>query len=66
MDEYKLGCSLHRGREDLGTIEPGKLADLVILEGDYLTVPEDQISQLPIRMTLVDGRIVHEATAAGQ
>ena len=50
----------------MGTIEPGKLADLVILEGDYLTVPEDQISQLPIRMTLVDGRIVHEATAAGQ
>ena len=48
----------------LGTIEPGKLADLVILEGDYLTVPEDQISQLSIRMTLVGGRIVHEATAA--
>jgi len=49
----------------LGTIEPGKLADLVVLGGDYLTVPEDQLSELPIRMTLVDGRIVYEAIASG-
>ncbi|MCZ6489193.1 MAG: amidohydrolase family protein [Acidobacteria bacterium] len=50
----------------LGTIEPGKLADLVVLDGDYLTVPEDQISRLPVRMTLVGGLIVYETNPAGR
>ena len=45
----------------LGTIEPGKLADLVVIDGDYLTVPEDQIGEMPIALTMVDGRIVFEA-----
>ena len=43
----------------LGSIEPGKLADLVVLDGDYLSVPEDQISELEIILTLVGGRIVY-------
>ena len=47
----------------LGTIEPGKLADIVILGGDYLAVPEDQISQLPVLATMVGGRIVYEAAS---
>ncbi len=49
------------GDEDkLGTIEPGKLADLVVLDGDYMGVPEDQISELEVVMTVVDGKVVHE------
>ena len=36
------------------------LADLVVLGGDYLTVPEDQISKLPIVYTFVGGRIVYD------
>jgi predicted amidohydrolase YtcJ len=45
----------------LGSIEPGKLADLVVIDGDYLTVPEDEIGELQIPLTMVDGRIVFEA-----
>ena len=45
----------------LGPIEPGKLADLVVIDGDYLTVAEDQIGEMPIALTIVDGRIVFEA-----
>lgn len=44
----------------LGTIEPGKLADLVILGGDYMSVPEEQISDIPVVMTLVGGKIMHQ------
>jgi len=48
------------GDEDkLVSIEPGKLADLVVLEGDYMTVQEDQISELEITVTIVGGRIVY-------
>ena len=52
--------------EEVGTIEPGKRADLVVLNGDYMTVPEDQISELSVRMTIVDGRIVYERDGAGR
>ena len=46
--------------EVLGTIEPGKLADLVVFGGDYMTWPEDDLSDLPILLTIVDGRIVYD------
>ncbi|MGQ0572263.1 MAG: amidohydrolase [Armatimonadota bacterium] len=43
-----------------GSIEPGKWADLVVLNGDYLTVPEEQILSIKVSMTMVGGRIVYE------
>ena len=46
--------------DKLGTIEAGKLADLVVLGQDYMTVAEDEISDIPILMTMVGGRVVHE------
>jgi hypothetical protein len=45
---------------DVGSIEPGKLADLVVLNGDYLAIPEDEIAKIPIEMTLVGGKAVFE------
>jgi predicted amidohydrolase YtcJ len=44
-----------------GSIEAGKLADLAILTGDFLTVPEDQLLNIKAYMTIVDGKIVYEA-----
>ena len=50
----------------LGTITPGKLADLVVLGGDYLKVPEDQIAELSIDLTIVDGTIVYDREKEGE
>lgn len=44
----------------LGTIEPNKLADFVVLDGDFLGVPDHQISQIPVVMTVVGGKVVFE------
>ncbi len=44
-----------------GSIEPGRLADLVVLTDDYLTVPEDKIREISSVMTIVGGKIVYEA-----
>jgi predicted amidohydrolase YtcJ len=43
-----------------GTLEPGKLADLVVLSADYMTVPEDQIKDIKASMTLVGGKVVFQ------
>jgi predicted amidohydrolase YtcJ len=48
-----------RMENKIGTIEPGKLADLVVLDRDYFTVPEVQIKQIKSLLTIVDGKIVH-------
>ncbi len=45
--------------EDLGSIEVGKLADLVVLSDDYLTVPDEEIRTLSSVLTLIGGRIVY-------
>ncbi len=46
--------------DKLGTIEPGKLADFVMLGGDYLTVAEEEIHQIPVLMTVVGGKVMFE------
>jgi predicted amidohydrolase YtcJ len=42
-----------------GSIEPGKLADLVVLPEDILTVPEKRIEQMHVAMTMVGGAVVY-------
>jgi len=47
--------------EDIkGTIEPGKLADMVVLSADYLTVPEESIKDITPLQTIVGGKVVYE------
>ena len=45
--------------DDLGSLEPGKLADFVVLDRDYLTVPEEEIEDLYSVMTVVGGKIAY-------
>ena len=48
-----------------GSIEPGKLADFVVLSGDFMTIPEDEILMLHPLATYVGGRVVYSAPNAG-
>jgi predicted amidohydrolase YtcJ len=42
----------------LGTLEPGMLADLIVLSDDYFTVPDNAIKDIRSLLTVVDGRVV--------
>ena len=45
----------------LGTIEPGKFGDLVILGGDFMSVPDEEIfEKLPVLTTIVGGKVVYD------
>ena len=43
-----------------GSIEKGKLADLVVLSDDPLTCPEPRLRDATVLMTIVGGRVVHD------
>tara|TARA_R110002167_G_scaffold149803_1_gene343273 strand:- start:63 stop:1724 length:1662 start_codon:yes stop_codon:yes gene_type:complete len=44
--------------DDLGTIEPGKLADFTVFDRDLMTVPEAEILEARAVMTMIGGEIV--------
>ncbi len=43
-----------------GSIEPGKLADMIVLDRDYLSCPVDEIKEMNVLRTVVGGRTVYE------
>ena len=51
--------------EDIkGSVEPGKLADLVVLSEEILSVPEEQIKDVEIELTMIDGEVVFQRDTA--
>ena len=58
---YTLNGALAEFAEDIkGSITPGKLADLVVLDQNLFEIPPEDILQVRVRMTLVGGRILYE------
>jgi predicted amidohydrolase YtcJ len=45
-----------------GSIEPGKLADMVVISKDYLNCPENEIKDIEALLTIVDGKVVYDRT----
>ena len=46
-----------------GSIEEGKLADMVVLNRDILSIPEDELKDMEVEMTIVGGEIVYNRNA---
>ena len=62
---YTIESARAEGTEDQkGTIETGKLADLVVLGANPVTVPIDQIAEIPVHATMVDGTWVYSAVSS--
>ena len=59
-------CTVNAARaggqeRDRGSIEVGKLADLVLLDRDPLAVPLEELLEVRVTTTILDGRVVWEA-----
>ena len=59
---YTAGGAWMSSEEDKkGTLSAGKLADLVVLTGDYFSMPVDNVKDLESLLTMVGGRVVYAA-----
>ena len=47
----------------IGSLEPGKLADVTVIDGDLLSAPDGSIAELPVWLTVLGGGIAHSAGA---
>ncbi|MFZ1476078.1 MAG: amidohydrolase family protein, partial [Anaerolineae bacterium] len=57
---YTLGAAFASGEEaSKGSITPGKLADLVVLDRDIFACPAEEILQTRVSATVLDGRVVY-------
>jgi len=46
--------------QQTGSLEPGKLADLAVLDRDFMTCPEEEIRRIRVLLTMLSGKIVYE------
>jgi predicted amidohydrolase YtcJ len=59
---YTINGAYHTFEEDIkGSIEPGKLADMIIVDRDILTCPLDDIRDTKVLRTILGGKTVYEA-----
>ena len=61
LRSYTYNCAYAAFQEDkLGSLSPGKLADIVVLSKDIMTVPEDEILNAQILYTIVGGKVMYQ------
>ena len=59
---YTLGSACAQFMEDRkGIIKPGYLADIVIVDRDLLTIPENEIMKTKVDYTIVGGKVVYKS-----
>uniref|UniRef100_UPI0034DE6D5C amidohydrolase n=1 Tax=Streptomyces flavofungini TaxID=68200 RepID=UPI0034DE6D5C len=62
---HTLGTARQLRSEQLtGTVERGKAADLILLDRDVTRCPVADISSVDVRLTLVGGKVVHDAQSS--
>ncbi len=61
LQSYTLNNAYAAFEEDLkGSLTPGKLADMVVLSQDIMTIPEEDIPATRVRYTIVGGEVLYE------
>ncbi len=61
IEYYTLGAAYAQFMEDRkGMLKEGYLADIVIVDQDLLTIPEDQIMKTKVDYTIVGGKVVYQ------
>ncbi|EMD60279.1 hypothetical protein GGP41_008344 [Bipolaris sorokiniana] len=60
------GAKFLRADQYIGSLEVGKFADMIVLENNYFTVPEEMLGRQRVLLTMVGGEVVYIAKEAEQ
>lgn len=61
LRSYTIDCAYASFQEDiLGSLTPGKLADITILSKDIMTVPDEEILEAEVLYTIVGGKVLYQ------
>ena len=61
LRSYTIHCAYASFQEDiLGSLTPGKLADITVLSKDIMTVPDEEILDTEILYTIVGGKVMYQ------
>jgi predicted amidohydrolase YtcJ len=64
LHSFTLGAAFAAHQEDrLGSLEPGKWADFIVVDRDYFEIPASEIDDIRVLQTWVGGKLVYEAPA---
>ena len=62
IEAYTMGSAFAEFREkEKGSLTPGKLADVVVLDTDLFSVAPEKVKDAAVRYTIVGGKVVYEA-----
>ncbi len=56
------GAHAMRSTSETGSIEEGKLADMIVLDRNLFLIPPDEISETKVMTTLLEGKVVYQRT----
>ena len=60
LKAWTIGGQYNLGQDNiLGTLEPGKKADIAVLDHNIFKVPIDEMRKVKVSLTMVDGKIVY-------
>ena len=61
LQGYTVNAAYASFEEDIkGSLEPGKLVDLIIIDRDLTAIPPEQIREAKVILTVVGGKVVYE------
>lgn len=65
IQAYTMGSAFAEFREkEKGSLTPGKLGDVIVLDTDLFSIPPEKIKDAAVRFTIVGGKVVYEAAGA--
>jgi predicted amidohydrolase YtcJ len=61
VDAYTIGSAYNEFKEDFkGRLKPGYVADLIVLDKDIFTIENNQIKDIKVELTMVNGEFVYK------
>lgn len=60
LTAYTAGAARAYNREDIGVLAEGKLADVIVVDRNLFGIPEEELKDASVELTVMDGEIVYE------